>query len=128
MNRRFVLAGLAAGVSGLAFPALAGGHGRIGTFKGLRSYKVTGRAELVKAGSGGSIELLGDFSLDAAPDPKMALGKDGKYDPATLSGLVKKLKGASTYTLPAGVNPDDYNEVWVWCEKFNVGLAVAKLR
>ncbi|WP_432612907.1 DM13 domain-containing protein, partial [Litoreibacter halocynthiae] len=35
--------------------------------------------------------------------------------------------GASTYKIPAGIDPDDYNEVWIWCEKFNVPLGVAKL-
>jgi hypothetical protein len=127
MNRRFVLAGIAAGASVFSFPALAGGHGRIGTFKGLSRHTTTGRAELVKKGSGGVVELMSDFTFDGAPDPKVALGKDGKYDPATLSGALKANTGASSYKLPAGINPDDYNEVYIWCEKFNVPLGVAPL-
>lgn len=128
MDRRTLLAGMIAGTSVITLaPAFAGGHGRIGKFKGVNNHTVTGRAELVKKGNSGTIELMGDFTFDGAPDPKMALGKDGKYDPATLSGLLTKYKGASSYTLPAGINPDDYNEVWVWCEKFNVGLGVAPL-
>lgn len=128
MNRRFVLAGLA-GASTLALTgaSFAGGHGRIGTFTGTNNHVTTGRAELVKKGSGGSVNLLSDFTFDGAPDPKVALGKDGKYDPATLSGLLKSNTGASTYKLPAGIDPDDYNEVWIWCEKFNVSLGVAPL-
>ena len=110
MNRRFVLAGLAAGASAMALPAFAGGHGRIGEFKGLNRHITTGRAELVKKGNGGVVELMSDFTFDGAPDPKVALGKDGKYDPKTLSGLLKSNTGASTYTLPAGINPDDYND------------------
>jgi len=70
---------------------------------------------------------MDDFKFDGAPDPKIALGKDGTYDPATLSGLLQSNSGASTYNLPKGINPDDYNEVWIWCEKFNVGLAIAPL-
>lgn len=128
ISRRFLLqAGASASVLAIAHPVLAGGHGRIGSFKGLSNHITTGRAELVKTDNGGTVELLADFTFDGAPDPKVALGKDGKYDPKTLSGLLKSNSGASTYTLPAGINPDDYNEVWIWCERFNVGLGVAPL-
>jgi len=125
MNRRFVLAGLAA--TSVALPAFAGGHGRIGKFKGINNHVTTGSAELVKGDNGGTVELSDDFVFDGAPDPKIALGKDGKYDPATLSGALQSNKGASSYTLPAGTKTDDYNEVWIWCERFNVGLAIAPL-
>ncbi|MEM9433501.1 MAG: DM13 domain-containing protein [Pseudomonadota bacterium] len=112
----------------LAFgqPLLAGGHGRIGTFKGESNHVTTGRAEVVKSGSGNTVELLSDFTFDGAPDPKVALGKDG-YDADTLMGPLKSNSGASSYEIPAGIDPDDYNEVWIWCERFNVPLGVAKL-
>ena len=128
LTRRFILsAGIAAATLPLAGPVLAGGHGRIGKFTGLSNHVTTGRAELVKSDGGGSVELMADFTFDGAPDPKVALGKDGVYDPKTLSGALKSNSGASTYQLPAGINPDDYNEVYIWCEKFNVGLGVAPL-
>lgn len=126
ITRRSILKGAVAVSTVAALPAFAGGHGRIGTFKGASNHVTSGRAELVKSGSGGTVELLGDFFFDGAPDPKVALGKDG-YDPKTLMGLLKSNKGASSYKLPKGINPDDYNEVWIWCEKFNVPLGVAKL-
>ncbi|WP_299193451.1 DM13 domain-containing protein [uncultured Litoreibacter sp.] len=122
-TRRTVLQGFAALSALAAAPAaFAGGHGRLGKFKGASNHITTGTAEIAD----GKVNLLGDFTFDGAPDPKIALGKDG-YDPKTLMGLLKSNKGASSYTIPAGVNPDDYNEVWVWCEKFNVPLGVAKL-
>ncbi len=129
MNRRTLLKTAIAVTPLVAFgaPVFAGGHGRIGEFKGLSNHTTTGRAELVKSGKGGVVELLSDFTFDGAPDPKVALGKDGKYDPATLSGKLTSNTGASSYKLPAGIDPDDYNEVWIWCEKFNVPLGVAEL-
>ncbi|MEP5762252.1 MAG: DM13 domain-containing protein [Litoreibacter sp.] len=129
MNRRTLLAGIAAGASTIALSSVsfAGGHGRIGKFKGINNHVTSGRAEVVKKDGGSIVELMSDFKFDGAPDPKIALGNDGKYDPATLSGLLKSNSGASSYNLPAGINPDDYNEVWIWCEKFNVGLAIAPL-
>lgn len=127
ISRRSILRGAIAVSTVTALPAFAGGHGRIGKFKGLSNHVTKGRAELVKSGSGGTVELQGDFFFDGAPDPKVALGKDGSYDSKTLMGLLKSNKGASSYKLPKGINPDDYNEVWIWCEKFNVPLGVAKL-
>ena len=119
-RRTFLIAGLSAIA---AAPAWAGGHGRLGTFSGLSNHVTTGTAEL----NSDSVQLLADFTFDGAPDPKVALGKDGQYDPATLMGLLKSNTGASEYALPAGINSDDYNEVWIWCEQFNVPLGVARV-
>jgi len=119
-RRTFLITGLSAAV---AAPAFAGGHGRLGRFRGLSNHITTGTAEL----NSDSVQLLDDFTFDGAPDPKVALGKDGAYDPATLMGLLKNNNGASQYALPAGINAADYNEVWIWCEQFNVPLGVASV-
>ena len=125
MDRRsFLKMTLVAGAAAITTPAIAGGHGRVAAFKKKNSYAVSGRAEIAKKGNGYVINLLDDFEFAGAPDPKIALGKNG-YDSDTLMGLLKSNKGASSYEVPAGINPDDYNEVWIWCEKFNVPLAVA---
>lgn len=120
MNRRhFLIAGLTVA----AAPAFAGGHGRLGNFRGLSNHITTGTAEIAADG----VQLLEDFTFDGAPDPKVALGKDGVYDPATLMGPLESNTGASKYALPAGINPADYNEVYIWCERFNVPLGVAEV-
>ncbi len=122
MDRRtFLISALATTAAPAAF---AGGHGRLFSFVGINNHTVTGTAEI----AGTTVNLLDDFVFDGAPDPKVALGKDGTYDPDTLSGLLKSDTGASSYELPAGINPDDYNEVWIWCERFNVGLAIASAK
>lgn len=126
ISRRTILRGALSVSTVAALPAFAGGHGRIGTFTGASNHTTTGRAEVVKSGTGGTVELLADFTFDGAPDPKVALGNNG-YDPKTLMGPLTSNTGASSYRIPAGINPDDYNEVWIWCEKFNVPLGVAKL-
>jgi len=127
MNRRSFLTrasslSVALAAAHVTLPALAGGHGRLGTFTGASNHVTTGTAEIAD----GRVNLLGDFSFDGAPDPKVALGRDG-YDARTLMGPLTANEGASSYALPAGVNPDDWNEVWIWCEKFDVPLGVAKL-
>lgn len=120
LDRRFFLVALAATT---AAPAVAGGHGRLGQFTGLSNHVTTGTAEI----AGHDINLLDDFFFDGAPDPKVALGRDGVYDPATLMGPLTSNSGASSYTAPAGIDPADYNEVWIWCERFNVPLGVASV-
>lgn len=123
MNRRTFLTMTATGlVAASATKVLAGGHGRLGTFTGKSNHITTGTAEI----AGNQVNLLDDFTFDGAPDPKVALGKDG-YDSKTLMGLLKSNNGKSSYTIPAGIDPADYNEVWIWCEQFNVPLGVAKL-
>ena len=72
------------------------------------------------------MNLLDDFTFDGAPDPKVALGKDG-YDAKTLMTALASDSGASSYEIPAGIDAADYNEVWIWCEQYNVPLGVAKL-
>ena len=123
MNRRNFLTFTAVGLATLPATSLfAGGHGRTGTFKGASNHVTTGTAEI----AGNKVNLLADFTFDGAPDPKVALGKNG-YDKDTLMGLLKSNNGASSYEIPAGIDASQYNEVWIWCEKFNVPLGVAKL-
>ncbi len=121
-RRNFIKGAVALSTLALAPAAFAGGHGRLGTFKGLKGHVTTGTVEVLKD----KVVLLDDFTFDGAPDPKVAFGKDG-YDSKTLMGLLKSNNGTSSYEIPAGINPDDYNEVWIWCEKFNVPLGIAKL-
>lgn len=128
-RREFLKVGLAAATATAALgvaPALAGGHGRIGEFKGKSNHITTGRAEVVVQGGKAEVILLDDFTFDGAPDPKVALGNNG-YDASTLMGKLQKNKGKQSYAVPAGIDTAKYNEVWIWCEKFNVPLGVAKL-
>lgn len=126
-NRRVFLASGAAFVAtAIASPVLAG-DGRTGKFKGESGHVTTGHAKLVTKNGKSYVELQSDFTFDGAPDPKVALGYNG-YDSSTLMGPLKSNSGAQRYEVPAGVDVANANEIWVWCEKFNVGLGVAKLK
>ncbi len=99
-----------------------------GTFTGASDHITTGGVEVIKNDDGSHTVVLGaDFSLDGAPDPRVGFGKDGKYDKATGMGLLKSLNGKQSFTVPAGVDPADFNEVYIWCLKFNVPLGVAAI-
>ena len=99
-----------------------------GTFTGASDHITTGGVEVIKNDDGSHTVVLGaDFSLDGAPDPRVGFGNDGKYDKATGMGLLKSLNGKQSFTVPAGVDPADFNEVYIWCVKCNVPWGVAAI-
>ncbi len=125
-NRRQFLA-LATGLAATSMavttvPAFAGSN-RSGNFSGRSNHVTTGKTEL----SSNNVVLQSNFSLDGAPDPRVGLGKNGKYDPKADLGALKKLTGKQSYRIGKGIKASDYNEVYIWCRKFNVPLGVAKL-
>ncbi|KAB2848871.1 MAG: DM13 domain-containing protein [Hyphomicrobiaceae bacterium] len=99
---------------------------RRGTFKGVGGHKSSGSVEIVKDGDVLKVVFKADFVLKDAPDPKLAWGKNG-YRKDTIFGKLEKLKGEQEYVIPAGTDVSAFNEFWLWCQRFNVGLAVAKL-
>ncbi|WP_299203563.1 DM13 domain-containing protein [uncultured Tateyamaria sp.] len=99
-----------------------------GTFTGASDHITTGAVEVIKNADGSHTIVLGDdFSLDGAPDPRVGLGKDGFYNGNTDSGVLGNLTGAQSFVVPAGIDVSEFNEVYIWCEKFSVPLGVAKL-
>ncbi len=109
-------------------PALAADSVASGSFTGASDHITTGGVEVIKNADGShTIVLADDFSLDGAPDPRVGLGKDGNYNGNTDSGLLGALTGAQSFVVPAGIDVSDFNEVYIWCEKFSVPLGVATL-
>lgn len=111
----------------LGASAIANDGQRQGAFTGLSNHVTSGTATLVKVGDGYVIELGENFVFDGAPDPKVAFGKDGQFDPATLIEPLRANSGAQSYVVPSTINPEDFNEIYIWCEKYSVGLGVASI-
>ena len=110
---------------GGAHVALADGTG---SFIGASDHITTGGVTVTKNADGTStITMASNFTFDGAPDPQIGFGKDGTFIPATTVGKLKSDTGAQSYIVPASINPDDFNEVYVFCVKFNVPLGIAKL-
>ena len=112
-----------------AAPTTAWGadHAVRGSFQGASNHVTSGGVTVEKTAKGYVLVLEDDFSFDGAPDPQLGFGKDG-YDGKTRFSKLKSNSGKQTYEVPAGIDVAQYNEVWVWCEKFSVPLGVAKLR
>ncbi len=60
------------------------------------------------------------------PDPKIGFGNNG-YQRGTLFAKVARNSGAQEYVVPASVDLSKHNELWFWCERFNIALGVGKL-
>lgn len=126
MNK--ILASLTVAAFAFAAPAFADTVAAQGTFIGASDHITTGGVSIVKTDNGGTIVILDtNFSLDGAPDPSVGFGKDGQFVPASDIGKLTKINGLQVYVVPASINVDDFNEVYIWCEKFAVPLGVADL-
>jgi len=98
-----------------------------GKFTGQSGHKTTGGVAVHKTADGYTVELGADFNHDGAPDPKLGFGRGG-YDAAAKFSPLRANTGAQSYGIPAAIDAGAYTEVWVWCEKYNVPLGVAKLK
>lgn len=124
--RRFAGAALGLGLALVATVSWAGGAGG-GTFKGLSNHETRGAVEVVQTSDGWEIHLKDSFWFDGAPDPRVGFGKNGKFvDPTDFEPL-RQNAGAQVYKVPAGINPEEFDEVYIWCRKFSVPLGVAQI-
>lgn len=99
-----------------------------GSFIGASDHITTGGVSVIKTSDGGAVVILSkDFSLDGAPDPRVGFGKDGQFVDASDLGVLTQINGLQAYVVPADVNVDDFNEVYIWCKQFSVPLGVAAL-
>jgi len=108
--------------------AAAGETVAIGEFVGKSDHITTGEVTVKKVANGYLVKLGNDFSLDGAPSPRVGFGKDGKYDTKSQLGELVSNTGEQVYLIPANVDVSDYNEVYIWCEKFSVPLGIATLK
>lgn len=100
---------------------------RSGSFEGRSDHITTGEVKIVQTEAGAVVLLANNFSLDGAPDPKVGFGSDGKFDGATILGALRSINGLQAYAVPEGIDPANFNEVYIWCKKFSVPLGVATM-
>ena len=97
-----------------------------GAFVGKSNHVTTGKASIGRIGTQWVVILEDDFTFDGAPDPHVALGSNGYRKDASLA-LLQSNNGKQVYAIPAGLDVADFNEVWIWCNKFSVPLGTASL-
>lgn len=94
-------------------------------FEGRSDHITTGGVSILKTGGQTLLVLEAEFSLDGAPDPQIGFGKNG-FDGDTIISKLRDDKGAQVYVIPDSIDVSEFNEVYIWCEKFDVPLGVAK--
>ena len=107
--------------------AMAGPPAKSGQFEGRSRHVTTGDVSIERVNGQTLLLLAENFSLDGAPDPKIGFGKNG-FDHATMFSKLRRNDGAQKYVVPASIDVSRYNEVYIWCEKYNVPLGVAKVK
>lgn len=98
-----------------------------GAFKGESRHVASGTVKVSKTSSGTVVTLEKNFSFDGAPDPKLGFGRNG-YDPKAKFSELKSNKGKQVYEIPSSIDASKYNEVWIWCQQYNVPLGVAAIK
>ena len=98
-----------------------------GSFSGLAGHSASGDASLVKIGDKYYLRFEDNFSVTNGPDLFVYFGKDGTYDSSAQVARLKGNLGGQNYEIPAGINPLEYTEVWVWCRAFSVPFGKAIL-
>ncbi len=106
-----------------ASPAQAAG----GTFSGASGHKTSGSVTVTQKGNKLIISLGSNFRLDGAPDPYVTLGSGSRPVKGGTAGLLRKISGAGSYSVPATAATKAANQVVIWCKKFGVPLGVARL-
>lgn len=126
------LAGLASATFG-ATPTLAGAKARKGTLSGRKGYKAGGTVKVKKEDGKTKVVLADNYVFDPEnknpPDIKIGFGNGESYAKGSkIHDKLKIKKGAASFEVPAGIDTDKYSELYIYCEKFSVILAVAPLK
>ncbi|MEP2943959.1 MAG: DM13 domain-containing protein [Hyphomicrobiales bacterium] len=130
-RRQFATLALsAAAVAAMGTSTASAGSARKGTFTGHKGYTAKGTVKIKKDGGKTSVVLGDDFLFKGTPpDIKIGFGNGGKYAKGTkIHNKLTHKKGAATFPVPAGIDTDKYNEVYIYCEKFTVILGTAKIK
>ncbi|WP_299723090.1 DM13 domain-containing protein [uncultured Tateyamaria sp.] len=130
-RRQFTQLSLAAALATVAAPSFAGSAERTGSLSGRQGYKVSGTVKVKKVDGKTKVVLGDDYLFDPSknpPDIKIGFGNGGKYAKGSkIHDALTVKKGAATFEVPASIDTDKYNELYIYCEQFTVILAVAPL-
>lgn len=100
-----------------------------GDFVGADDFhKAEGAVKLIKAGDKYFVRFEDNFKVTNGPDLFVYFGKSGSYAKEGRISALKGNIGSQNYEVPAGINPLDYTEVWVWCRAFSVPFGHAVLK
>ncbi len=99
-----------------------------GSFRGASGHATSGSVTVTEQGGKLIIRLGSNFRLDGAPDPYVSMGNGSRPVRGGTAGILRKLRGAGTYSVRATAATKGAKQVVIWCKKFSVPLGVARLK
>ncbi len=103
-----------------------------GSFEPRGKYSGSGTASLVRLEDGSHVVTFADFEVSSGPDLFVYLVAGSPESDRDVTehvnlGDLKGTSGNQQYEVPADVDLERYDEVWVWCRLFAVGFLRAQL-
>lgn len=99
-----------------------------GVFTGADdAHKGSGSVKFIKIGDRYVLRFEDDFQVTNGPDLYVYLGRNGAYEKTALVSRLKGNLGGQNYEIPAGIDVNAYDEVWIWCRAFSTPFASAVL-
>ena len=89
---------------------------------GAGSHQATGTLAITKDKNGRSILTMTDITVDRVPDGRVYLAKDGDYAKGVELGKLTQFSGAVEYSIPVGIDAQNYDSVVIWCKAFGVEI------
>lgn len=91
-------------------------------------HKASGIAKLIRNADGNYVIRLEGFRVTNGPDLFVYLAQNKDASGGFLDlGRLKGNIGAQNYDVPAGMNPENYGYVLIWCKAFTVLFGYAQL-
>jgi hypothetical protein len=98
-----------------------------GAFTGLAGHSGEGTASLLRLEGKYYIRFEDDFRVTNGPDLFVHFGSNNSYDSGARISPLKGNIGGQNYEIPEGIDPEKYDEIWIWCRAFAVPFAKAVL-
>lgn len=108
-----------------AYPSFADTIVKRGTIKGVSVKWTTGSVQIVKTSSGHELRLGSNFKTKRGPALVVFLGNE---KPSKRLGKLKAIEGSQTYKIPASVNINEFQKVFIHCVPFNATFGAGRLR
>ena len=99
-----------------------------GTLVGVDGHGARGSVQIVKNGGAVAVRFSKNLLFDRVPDAWLAFGKGGRFLASTYVTSIKRNSGAQTIKIPAKYASGEYDTLFIWCRRFNVGIGSAKLK
>ena len=100
-----------------------------GKFVSAESHKASGAVHLVNAGGKRQLHFTPDFSVEKGPDVYVTLTNGPKpvQGQSLVIARLTRFSGEQSYDLPATADLTKYSRLVLWCRKYSVAMAEAKL-